>query len=111
MKLFIALVFASVITFMAPTPTYAAVGKSFGGLIYVSFPCTCSTGQYIITGLPTPGAYWVPPATQLYRNFRVYTPGAYVLGSYTPGGTCSIYVGEGCVSLTVQGTVTMAGTS
>jgi hypothetical protein len=98
---------ASVARAQVPFPS----AFNFSGYILFSFPCTCSPGQMVYVGGPTPGAYvYYPGVTPTFLYGQLYKPGTAVLGTYTPGGAC-LMVSTPCNPLPVTGTMTMVGTS
>jgi len=99
--------------FSSPIQATAATvsGIGFGGYILFSFPCTCSTGYYVVVAGVSPGAFvYYPGFTPTYLYGQLYKPGTAVLGTYTPGGVC-LMTATPCVPLFVTGTMTMVGTS
>ncbi len=87
---------------------------NFGGKTVSMTTCSCSFNLllYVLDprGATTPLIYQ-PGATILYK---MYTPtvGVNVLGQYTTGGQCLVYVGTGCSSGgTPTGTMIQLGTS
>lgn len=109
MRTLSALVVAAAL-FLAPSAALAQI--PFGGAIIVSIPCTCSaTGQYIILGPPSIGAYVYEPVTVLFSFFNVYTPGTWLLGNYIPGHACLMGVTPYCYAPPAFGTIEMVGTS
>jgi hypothetical protein len=86
----------------------------FGGLVTSMTTCTCSFNLLLyvkdVRGTVLPLMYQ-PGATILYK---MYTPtsGVNVLGKYTTGGQCLIYVGTSCsTGGTPVGTMIQLGTS
>ena len=89
----------------------------FGGMSTYAFYCTCSAGiAHTIndltkqTGVSMPLVYQVGE-TQLYPYGQVFSSGVWLLGLWQSGGECEYYVGKGCSSYTVEGVMTMVGTS
>jgi hypothetical protein len=62
------------------------------------------------TGVSMPLVYQVGE-TQLYPYGQVFSSGVWLLGLWQSGGECEYYVGKGCSSYTVEGVMTMVGTS
>jgi len=85
---------------------------SFGGnILYVTY-CTCSFNLLLTVGPPRGGNFvYQPGVSILYSYGQVYRSVPWVLGGYVPGGMCSIYVGEGCLTVPSMGTITQVGTS
>lgn len=98
----------------------------FGGLVSYTLPCTCpsSAGNLWIWftplyfGAPAPAAgplVYVPGASQLFAWYMIGTPGAWHLGSYTPGVQACLMIipppGTGCFPWPSLGTITQVGTS
>ena len=84
----------------------------FGGpILWVDY-CTCSGNIRLTVGPPVPGAYVFQPGRSIpFLFYQLYRPGPFVLGNATTGGSCSIYVGDGCATLPTLGTIFMVGTS
>lgn len=121
---------AAIVVLFAVTPSFAlaipqptgdifprkAIGdifsKVFGGRILFAVPCTCS-GNYLLTiGLPRPATVvFQPGVSSSYLFHQFYRPGAWVLGNYSSGGSCYVYVGIACIYLPNSGTITKIGTS
>ncbi len=80
-------------------PAYAST-IPYGGRILYGYPCTCSANWF--NGVLDPrGLVHIlvvqPGYSRLYAYFNVYTPGAGLVGSFTPTtGTCWMYVGTAC---------------
>jgi hypothetical protein len=95
----------------------AGGGTPFGGRSTSVFTCGCSgniavyfndlTRPYGVT-LPL---IYQPGFTTLYDYGRIYTAQVWILGLWTPGGSCRYFVGKGCLTLPTAGTMTMVGTS
>ena len=71
----------------------------FGGRIVFNMLCACSS-NYLITVLNEPlkiplSVMYQPPISSLKQSYNP-TIGETVLGGYTTGGVCMIYVGTGC---------------
>ncbi|GEM_PF-3634669 len=85
-------------------------GLTFGGMISVAIPCTCSPGIGLIVGPPKGGIFLLSPTSKLHANMKPI-PGSWVLGDYSPGGIC-LQVGTPCFPFpVVQGTIGKIGTS
>ncbi len=113
-KLFLFLI---IIAFTAGVSFYFFINKSsavlpFGGPITGTFYCTCSANILISVGPPNPGVFiYEPGGTVLYPYGRVWSPGAYALGLYSPGGACLVFVLVGCAPIPTEGTMLEIGTS
>jgi hypothetical protein len=83
----------------------------FGGPVLFSTQCTCQSAELLNIGPPSSGSYLYDyTSTIVYDN---HNPGigSNVLGQYSIGGICYVYVGEDCISVTADGTITQMGTS
>ena len=89
----------------------AAFPLAFGGRILFETPCTCSGGLRLEVGSPRPMDLWYQPGVSVLFSFYNLLPPDYVLGTYTPGGACTVWVGPVCVPVPPLGTITIAGTS
>jgi hypothetical protein len=105
------------VTVLSSAPKSADAAKSvFGGRLFIPTGpyCSASCGYagftYVIVGPPKGGAFIVTPATKRYSKGRIQT-GSWVLGDYSPGGSCSMRVGKYCVPVQSQGYITQIGTS
>jgi hypothetical protein len=81
----------------------------FGGRVLASYECTCSGGWLVyfydfFTRAPLPIVFQFG-ISRLNQNFNFFTPGVSVLGTYTPGGICSMGT-SGCFTVPVVGTIT-----
>lgn len=81
----------------------------FGGRILASYECTCSGGWLIYfydyftkATLPIVFQFGV---SRLNKNFNIFSPNVSILGTYFPGGVCSMGT-SGCFTVPVIGTVT-----
>jgi len=85
----------------------------FGGPITNVFYCPCSWNLAIAVGLPSPGLFmYQPGVTMVYSFYQLFRPGPWVLGTYTPGGSCMQFIPYGCAPMAFpQGTITEVGTS
>lgn len=77
----------------------------YGGLRIFNLICTCSANALIYvmdyaTNIPLALIYQ-PGASILYSYYDIY--GTYLLGSYSQGSQCSIYVGKSCAQIQSQG--------
>jgi len=108
----VALIIAISVISLANYQTASAVpGLPFGGLVFNVIWCTCSVGAVVQVGPPVGGSFWVNPSTVVFPFFRIPSPGVWLLGDYTPGGACLIFVGKECVPVPVTGTILFVGTS
>ena len=90
---------------------YGLSSLGFGGRILFVRECACSGGWAITVGPPKPGVFlFQPPISQVYLYGQIFRPGAWSLGSYTPGGVCSALATE-CFPIPVLGTINKVGTS
>ncbi|MBI2476072.1 MAG: hypothetical protein HYV67_02430 [Candidatus Taylorbacteria bacterium] len=84
-----------------------AFGTPFGGRVLFPFYCTCS-GNWLVTITPTAPTYVVLltyyMGTQMYMGYNLpFTLN--VLGEYTSGSQCQIYIGYGCTSIPSEGQI------
>jgi len=71
----------------------------------------CANGKLLYIGPPRAGAFLFTPATRLYK-WGILRPGAWVLGTASPGGACVCPYGDCKLPpLPAQGTIIMMGTS
>jgi len=88
--------------------------QPFGGVSTSMVTCTCSSN--LLLYVKDPRGYvlpliYQPGVTILYKMYNP-TVGVNLLGKYTSGGQCLIYVGTGCSSGgTPVGTMVQVGTS
>ncbi len=86
----------------------------FGGISMYMVTCTCSANLLLYVQDPrgtTLPLIYQPGATKLWSMGNI-TTNVNLLGQYTPGGVCLIYVGTGCSSGgTPIGTMVQVGTS
>ncbi len=79
----------------------ASTVSKFGGFLKKSYFCSCS-GNFLLTikNLVTPTGnielLYQPGYSSLKMFYNFYTPGVAMLGTYTSGGKCEVYVGESC---------------
>lgn len=95
-------------------PAQSLGGVPFGGMVSFVQPCTCSCGAVVVVGPPRGGPFlYCPGFTRVYEYFQIPRVGVWLLGLYSPGGTCLIWVGKLCVPAPIQpiGTIIMTGTS
>lgn len=90
-------------------------GGNFGGKVTQVTYCTCEASIMLnindVRGSQTQLIY-MPGVSQLYANYNVYGTGQEVLGTYTQGGSCLVYVGESCETQgNPSGTIKLIGTS
>lgn len=115
-KLF-AVVFVGVLSFVVfvllPKQQTDAVGfLPFGGPISGLMFCPCSNNFLITAAAPNPAMLVFQLGVSHAFSFgQVYRPGPYVLGNYSPGGVCAVFVAVGCAPIPTNGTVTIVGTS
>lgn len=93
-------------TSFAQIPGIGSTGETpYGGLNTVPIYCSCSNTFFITLWDYTDDKLlkliYQPGASVLYEYYLIY--GTYLLGTYRQGGTCQIYAGTGCISLTAQG--------
>lgn len=85
----------------------SAANTPFGGRITQTIICTCSANTLVYVQDVTKGVLpliYQPGVTKLYSNYNVFTTGANLLGTYTPGaGICLIYSGDSCNTLNSTG--------
>lgn len=88
-------------------------GEPFGGRVTYKTPCTCAEGyQVTITGPNgSSGTYLETSAAKAHKAYNI-SPGRFVLGKYTKGGSCMVTSGPSCVDIGIsKGTITMFGVS
>jgi len=85
----------------------ASLGQYLGGKITTTTPCDEGGSAVVITGGFSSGTYYFSDSAKLYKYGQV-APSKNVLGSYTPGGVCT--VGKTSIPIT-KGTITSVGTS
>lgn len=61
---------------------------NFGGPVLTS--TVCCNGIAILVGPPKPGYFLFTLGSIPYAWYNQFTPGANVLGTYTPGATCQL---------------------
>lgn len=85
----------------------------FGGQITSVFYCPCSANLAIVVGPPSPGVFmYQPGVSMVYAWYQIFRPGPWVLGTYTPGGACMMFIPYGCAPMAApMGTITQVGTS
>lgn len=88
---------------------------AFGGRITAIRYCICSANLEVTVGPPSGGVFiYQPGASMLYAYYQIFRPGAWVLGSYSPGGSCVQLIPgtpPWCLPYPAMGTITQAGTS
>ena len=98
-------------------PKNVGAQEPFGGLSTYVFYCTCSANIAVtindlaVGANSSPALVYEPGGTQLFEYGQIYEEGVWTLGLWTPGGICMYYVGKGCSSYPVAGTMEMVGTS
>ena len=110
-----------VLVFALSVPSFThAQELPFGGLVSVSFPCTCSftlavwfTPLYLGGPIVLSGPLvYSPYSTIPYANFLIGVPATWELGSYIPGvQACWMYYGVTCAPFPTIGVMTKVGTS
>ena len=85
-----------------------AANTPFGGTVLSTVVCTCTANTLVyVQDLRTSSMLsliYQPGATTLYEYYNVFSSGASILGTYTPGaGQCQIYSGNSCTSLSSTG--------
>jgi hypothetical protein len=85
----------------------------FGGQITSVFYCPCSGNLAVVVGPPSGGIFmYQPGATIVYAFYQIFRPGPWVLGNYTPGGSCMQFIPYGCAPMAwPTGTINEVGTS
>lgn len=85
------------VSVLAQTP----VTLPFGGQILLTLPCTCTNNVLIINRPigPTsvPFLIFDPKLSILFPFFELWTPGPYILGTYTGVEPCLVLTPIGCV--------------
>ena len=93
------LLVAVVIAFSIIKYSRGLVGLPFGGKVITAVPCTCDTGNFLVTlSPPLGGQFTYRIGTQGFLNYNLPMPGVWALGLYEPGSVCMVYVGKGCAS-------------
>ncbi len=68
--------------------------RPFGGRILSIIPPNPLTGCFfplIVVGLPSPGIFAITPATRPYREYQLFRPGVWVLGTASSfGRVCAV---------------------
>lgn len=81
---------------------------AFGGSLLYSYYCNCSS-TWLLTLSPLPPSFATlltyTPGSQAYLSFNIPQT-KWLLGQYSGGGSCSVYVGYGCISIPSQGMIT-----
>jgi len=99
----------SFLVFLMPLVSSAQI--PFGGKITSVVPCLCSGGWNIIiydlvTMTPISLVFQMG-FSRLNANYNIFTPGVWLVGTYTPGGICIYINTEGnCRPRPVIGTIT-----
>lgn len=85
----------------------------FGGPVTAVAYCPCSGNLAIVVGPPGPGIFmYQPGASTVYSFYQIFRPGPWVLGTYTPGGSCMMFIPYGCAPMLFpMGTIDEVGTS
>lgn len=85
----------------------------FGGPILNVFYCPCSANLAVVVGPPSPGVFmYQPGSTIVYAFYQIFRAGPWVLGNYTPGGACLMFIPYGCAPIAYPlGTIMEVGTS
>ncbi len=90
----------------------------FGGKIINVIPCTGSDGTAIVVMPPItptnptqiPRVYILENLTSIsYKHYQLFRPGPWIVGSYVPGGVCSLNDGEGGSTDITHGLSLMSG--
>ncbi len=108
------LVFVLGFFFFFPQQAGAFVASNFGGRVMMTIPCTCQAGGmalYIFTPQRPPYfamLLWQVPVTIPSSWYFPY-PSVQIKGNYVSGGECLVYVGTGCSTIPVSGTITVVG--
>ena len=114
-NLFVSLLFFSAAVF--PSATHAQT--PFGGLDVFTMPCTCGFAYnyhvfapLYLSSVPITGAFAALVTPTIY-SYHVLHPGAWALGSFTPGvQACWMWAGHFCYPLPTLGTISpFTGTS
>ncbi len=107
-------VLAFVVFVFLPRQQADAIGLPlpFGGTISALVFCPCSMNFLIGVYGPNPGFFvFQPGVSQAFAFGQVYRPGPSIIGTYTPGGVCLMYVVVGCAPVPSIGIINMVGTS
>jgi len=100
------IIFAAILalTFFVPFSrvSVAAAGGGmipFGGKILTANFCTCSFNWGIKIGPPKGGNFiYQPGASQLFAWYKIFTPGAWALGTASGGAACMQVRGNYCAA-------------
>lgn len=101
---FIGLAAVLALTFFIPFSrvSVAAAGGGiipFGGKIVIANFCTCSANFGIKIGPPKGGNFiYQPGASQLFAWYKIFTPGAWALGTASGGAACMQVRGNYCAA-------------
>lgn len=99
-----------IMTVFVTPRSVSASPLTFGGKILKTIPCT-NGGLWITVGPPRPGKFLYQfGVSRLFMNMKP-TMGSWVLGDYTPMGTCVVGICPACTVWMLQGTVSKMGTS
>ncbi|MFA6324824.1 MAG: hypothetical protein WCX46_01195 [Candidatus Paceibacterota bacterium] len=86
----------------------------FGGKIVSITNCTCSEGSAVtIVGYPSifSGTYLYLPGSTMARGKGSVMSGKFIVGQYTPGGSC-LLIGEPCIPSPIsKGTMKLISTN
>lgn len=100
----ILLAVALALTFFVPSSpaSVAAAGAGmipFGGKILIANYCTCSFNWGIKIGPPKGGDFiYQSGVSQLFAWYKIFTPGAWALGTASGGAACMQVRGNYCVA-------------
>lgn len=116
-KIIILIIFCLILSPLYPyKDTEAAfLGSYFGGRVTSMVPCSCNPdggSQISVVGnSSSSGTYLYNTMTKTYSRHSV-KPGSYLLGKYTPGGSCLVGAPPTCSALPItKGTINFTGTS
>jgi len=107
------LLIALVLIFV-PNLVLAGPGLPFGGQIIKVVPCVCSVNFLIINRPIGPTAQPLllfEPSSILYAFYNIFTPGTFILGTYTNPSACVILTSDGCQFFSPGFRIHMVGTS
>lgn len=100
-KVILIVVILIVVIFPIQIKAQTPISGAFGGQILLTLPCPC-TKNFLIINRPigptsVPLLIFDPNLSILYSFFEIWTPGPYILGTYTGVEPCLVFSPVGCV--------------
>lgn len=98
------------LSLLMPTISYGQTSTPFGGRIVAMHECFCSGGWMIYvldlyTNMTVPLLFQFG-VSRLNANYNIFTYGVQTLGSYTPGGSCTLASTSCYTTIPAMGTIT-----